>query len=254
MVTGLETFRAHFDDFIDQYLIIGGTACDLALTDAGLTFRATKDLDIVLCLESVDTGFGEAFWSFVRAGEYQSLEAAADGPRFHRFTRPRTDGYPVTLELFSRLPDLFGAGIKGHLTPIPMNDDVASLSAILLDDDYYEWARAGRTMINGLPVVRPEHLIPLKAKAWLDLTARAAEGRRVDSRDIRKHRNDVFRLYAIVDPDYLAMPATSIEADMRQFVERMRDEAIDPKAVGLGRITIDSALDALAVRYLDTTR
>ena len=62
MVKGLETFREHFANFTDCYLIIGGTACDLALTEAGLEFRATKDIDVVLCLETIDAEFGEAFW------------------------------------------------------------------------------------------------------------------------------------------------------------------------------------------------
>ena len=61
MVKGLERFREHFAAFADRYLIIGGTACDLALTEAGLEFRATKDIDIVLCLETVDAEFGRAF-------------------------------------------------------------------------------------------------------------------------------------------------------------------------------------------------
>ena len=43
MVRGLERFREHFEDFVDRYLIIGGTACDLAFTEAGPEFRATRD-------------------------------------------------------------------------------------------------------------------------------------------------------------------------------------------------------------------
>ena len=43
MVRGLDTFRTWFKDYSDNYIIIGGTACDAALSDAGLTARATKD-------------------------------------------------------------------------------------------------------------------------------------------------------------------------------------------------------------------
>ena len=42
-------------------MLFGGTACDLALTEAGLQFRATKDLDIVLCIEALDAAFARAF-------------------------------------------------------------------------------------------------------------------------------------------------------------------------------------------------
>ena len=41
MVTGLESFRRWFAEYTDQYTIIGGTACDLLMSEDGLDFRAT---------------------------------------------------------------------------------------------------------------------------------------------------------------------------------------------------------------------
>ena len=250
MVRGLERFREHFADFVDRYLIIGGTACDLALTEAGLEFRATRDIDIVLCVESVDAAFGKAFWSFVKSGAYESLEAPREHRKFYRFAKPGIDGYPMMLELFSGLPDVLDAEAVGHLVPIPISDEVSSLLAILLDAAYDRWIRAGRVMIGGLPVVRPEHLIPLKARAWLDLTARVKAGQRVDSRDIRKHRNDVFRLHAIIDPEYDMRLEDAIRSDMERFMTAMRNEAIDLRAMGLGGMSLDTVLDELASRYV----
>ena len=51
MVRGIESFRDWFHDYEDQYVIIGGTACDLLMTEEGLDFRATKDIDMVLIIE-----------------------------------------------------------------------------------------------------------------------------------------------------------------------------------------------------------
>ncbi len=48
MVKGLDLFREHFRGYADRYVLIGGTACDLAMGEAGLDFRATRDLDIIL--------------------------------------------------------------------------------------------------------------------------------------------------------------------------------------------------------------
>jgi len=53
VVEGLDRFGEHFAAYTDQYLLIGGAACTLAMDEAGQPFRATKDLDIVLCLESL---------------------------------------------------------------------------------------------------------------------------------------------------------------------------------------------------------
>lgn len=47
MVQGIESFRAWFKAFGDCYTVIGGTACDLLMTESGNEFRATKDIDIV---------------------------------------------------------------------------------------------------------------------------------------------------------------------------------------------------------------
>lgn len=61
MVNGLEHFRKHFAPYVDQYVLIGGTACTVIMQEAGLDFRATKDLDIVLYVEALHENFVRAF-------------------------------------------------------------------------------------------------------------------------------------------------------------------------------------------------
>ena len=68
MLTGIDKFREYFADYEDRYAIIGGAACDLLFGEAGLDFRATKDIDMVLCVEVVDIAFGKAFRAFLDAG------------------------------------------------------------------------------------------------------------------------------------------------------------------------------------------
>jgi len=100
MVKGLDLFREHFREYADRYVLIGGAACDLAMGEAGLDFRATKDLDIVLCVEALDKVFVEAFWTFVRDGKYQLQEKSTGRKQYYRFQKPDTEGYPFMLELF----------------------------------------------------------------------------------------------------------------------------------------------------------
>ncbi len=195
MVKGLALFKEHFRSYADRYVLIGGTACELAMEEVGLPFRATKDLDIVLCLEVLDRSFVEAFWEFVREGKYIVQQKSTGRQQFYRFKKPATEGYPFMLELFSRVPDMLRLANDSHLTPIPTEEEVASLSAILLDNNYYRFLHGGKKDSDGLSFVGPEHLIPLKARAWLDLTRRKEQGDAIDSKDIKKHKNDVFRLY-----------------------------------------------------------
>ena len=42
MVRGLKQFKEHFASFLDQYVLIGGTACTLLMEEAGLEFRAAS--------------------------------------------------------------------------------------------------------------------------------------------------------------------------------------------------------------------
>jgi hypothetical protein len=198
VVKGLEIFREHFRNFADRYVLIGGAACDIAMTAAGLAFRATKDLDIVLYVEALDAAFVQAFWEFVRAGGYEIQEKSTGEKQFYRFQKPRNPDYPFMLELFSRQPDVLQVPQGSHLTPLPLEEDISSLSAILLDNDYYDFIRTGRQEIDGLPMVGASRLIALKARAWLDLTERAERGEQIDSKTIKKHKNDVFRSIVIL--------------------------------------------------------
>jgi predicted nucleotidyltransferase len=57
MVYGLDTFLQYFKDFKDQYVLIGGSACDIVMQEYDIDFRSTKDLDIVLIIETLNTAF-----------------------------------------------------------------------------------------------------------------------------------------------------------------------------------------------------
>ena len=224
MVVGLDKFAEHFAGHRDGYVLIGGAAAWLVLDEAGLETRATKDLDIVLCVEVLDAAFVKAFWAFVQAGGYELQEKSTGEKIFYRFRKPAVEGYPVMLELFSRQPDGLVLGDDSHLTPIPVGQEVPSLSAILLNDDYYAFLHAHKREIEGVPVVSEECLILLKASAWLDLTRRKADGDNIGGRDINKHRNDVLRLYRLLSPDLRIELPETIRDDLDAFLREVTEE------------------------------
>ena len=65
MVRGIDKFKEFFMDFQDQYVLIGGVACDLIFEERDLTFRATRDFDMVLIVEALTPEFGVQFWNFI---------------------------------------------------------------------------------------------------------------------------------------------------------------------------------------------
>lgn len=250
MVRGLDHFKEHFTDYVDRYVLIGGTACTLVMEDVGLDFRATKDLDIVLYIEALDADFVSAFWEFINEGEYQNCQRSTGKEIFYRFSSPSNREFPAMLELFSRVPKTMQLSKGSHLTPIPVSEAVTSLSAILLDDHYYEFIHAGKQHVGGLPVVGASHLIPLKARAWIDLMDRKAAGADIDERDIRKHKNDVIRLYQLLSPSSRITVPQSIKQDMKQFLDRMDEEkSIDLKSLGIKNIELREVLITLREIY-----
>jgi hypothetical protein len=243
---GLEVFRQYFADFADQYVLIGGTASFLSMDAAGLDARLTKDLDIVLLAEALTPEFGRAFWRFVDAGGYRVQQEAAAPRRFYRFSKPVDPAFPAMLELFSRLPDGIRYSPPRVLTPIPFDESVVSLSAILLDDAYYAMLHQGMVRFDGLSWVNERVLIPLKMKAWLDLRERKAAGHAVDEKDIRKHFNDVLRLSRILPLDARVPLPEAVGADVATFIGAARSKADHTASLKLGvGVTLASLLDDL---------
>jgi hypothetical protein len=200
------------------------------MDEAGLEFRSTKDLDIVLHVEAMSAGFGEALWTFVKEGGSKIRESSSGTPNFYRFEKPSDGKFPVVLELFSRARGGLKLSDGCHLTPIPIDKDISSLSAILLDDDYYHFVISQRKESGGLSWVGAECLIPLKANAWLELSARKESGESVDSKVVNKHRKDVIQLSQLLVPTPRVKVAAKIYEHLLSFLDRLdRDASVNRK-------------------------
>ena len=57
MVSGFTKFKEKFQGFENQYVVNGGTACNLLMENEDKSFRATKDVDIVLMGNESETDF-----------------------------------------------------------------------------------------------------------------------------------------------------------------------------------------------------
>jgi hypothetical protein len=218
MVKGIDRFKAYFRDYTDQYVLIGGAACDISFGSNNAEFRATRDLDVVLIAESLTREFGQRFWEFIRDGGYQNRAKSSGASQFYRFDKPTQEGFPAMIELFARTEYILEDGAE--LTPIHIDDSISSLSAILLNDSYYDALLRGRDVIDGFSILRHSWLIPFKAKAWLDLNERNRRGEHVDSRNLKKHRNDIIRMAAELVLERCELPE-EVKSDMANFIEEM---------------------------------
>jgi len=136
MVRGINSFKEWFSGYEDNYVIIGGTACDLLMGAVGETFRATRDIDMVLIVEALSADFGSHIWEYVKKAGYEQRLKNTGTPEYYRFINPMSSEYPAMIELFSRRVEGVTLPTNSVLTPLPIDDETSSLSAILLDNDY----------------------------------------------------------------------------------------------------------------------
>ncbi len=227
MVKGLEKFKEYFDGFEDNYVIIGGTACDIALRDTDMRPRATDDIDMILVIEKMTPEFGQRFWEFIVEGKYETRQRKREdkepATEMFRFINPKS-GFPVQIELLSKYPDVLGEPTGFHLTPIPVGEEIPSLSAILLDEEYYRHTIDSSIIEDGIRIADPLSLLCLKVKAFLNLTEEKKTNPNVRGADIKKHRDDVFKLLAMrIDPFTPVELSATMKEELRTFISIMEE-------------------------------
>lgn len=230
-VIGIESFKAKFHDYSDCYTVIGGTACDILMAAEDFDFRATKDIDMIILLEDRYQEFAKMFWEYIKEGGYRCGWKQSDDIHFYRFTEPMP-GYPVQIELFSRKPD-YHLESDTAIVPIHISDDVSSLSAILLNDDFYTFMMKGRRVVDGICVLDAPYIIPFKMYAWLNLLNAKENGEHVNERDLKKHKYDVFRLLQIVTIGDGIHVDGIVGDTVRVFLEKLDPEPLNLRSIGL---------------------
>jgi hypothetical protein len=239
MVRGLDIFKKYFEQYPNNYIIIGGTACEIIIDEAGFVPRATKDIDIILVVEALSSDFVKQFWQFINDGKYQQREKSNDKREYYRFIKPGDTDFPHQIELFSRTPDVIVLEGEAHVTPIPVDDDLSNLSAILLNDDYYNYMIEHSQIEAGLHHANIEALICLKAKAFLEIKERIENGSKEDAKQLKKHKADVFRLTVMLTPQSIFELPDTIQAHVNQFAELTAGDFPDKaifKEMGLSNI------------------
>jgi len=228
-------------------VFIGGVACYLLYKQAGRDFRRTKDLDIVLCAGVLTKQFTEALFRFISEGGYEIKENATGARNLYRYTKPQDKSYPHQLEFFS--VNTINQPEDDRYTPIKMNAEYISLSALLLEPTYYYLLHLGKSIVEGFSVLRAEYIIVYKAKAWLDLSDRSAAGGIIRDTDIKKHIEDVFRMLSLLSPELRVSLPSVIKADMQLFVSRCAEQELNDLIEEYNGISQIEALDLIRQIY-----
>lgn len=197
-IVGLDKFLNHLHSHSDCYVVIGGIATRITLEDAGLEARVTKDFDVVLLADGTNAQFARDIANLLKEGQYQNYTSNEKRVCF-RFVKPQTNGYPTQIELFAGSNN---KTFERYLQKVPIVVDEEQLSAIILDENVFEFIKSRRVLTEeGLPIVDIYGLIALKSFAYFENFALYEKGKVTES-TYTKHKSDIIRLL-------LALPSGS---------------------------------------------
>lgn len=255
---GLNKFREAFEQFSDNYIVIGGTACDITMRGTVVRPRATHDIDMIIIVENITTQFVEQLWRFVHDGGYRPERRRLPDnvlPHYelYRFVNGRP-GYPEMIELLARHQDSIEVPLGLTIEAIQMDDDAYSLSAIVMDDDFYRFTIKHSKLTDGIRHADSAALIALKARAYLNLLADKSRGLHVNTKDIKKHRSDILKNVVIMPGNQVEAPHTIVSC-INEFVTSIRndwDEIAYPLAASLDQDVsfVKALVDQLAVLFI----
>jgi len=205
-LAGLSHFEEYFRELKDQYVIVGGFATlmllDRAIPNHG---KATHDIDLVL-LASRSEKMAGRIKTYIREGGYTIQKGQQDRYFYYRFVDPQEEGYAREIELFASEEYEIELDEGQHITPIDPEEGIYSLSAIMLDREYFEMIKSNIEEINGIPYSNTLATMLLKMSAVYDLYYR-------DDDKWKKHRRDILKLTQIL----------SDKRTMKNFAELLLD-------------------------------
>jgi len=228
----IDKIREYLGEYNANYVIIGGIACNLHLQEADIKGRATKDVDMIVVCEAITPEYLRQFWKFINDGGYKIHTDNSEKRRYYRFIKPTTPKFPPYIELFSRQPEGIWLPQDAHITCLKMDEEyLSSFSAILMADDYYNYAVSHSSEIQGVRVLDKDALIVLKAKAYLNNKIRKAEGDIVHQTNIAKHKNDVYRLSHLFSDEERHELPNDIKNDLTDFLSQLNADPITTKEI-----------------------
>ena len=83
----------------------------------------------------------------------------------------------------------------------------------------------------------------------MDLSDRKDAGEQIDSKNIRKHKNDVLRLASYLDIKDSLEIAGQIKVDAENFINKIKDDITEPRDLNLPDISYEELLERLKACY-----
>jgi hypothetical protein len=122
-----------------------------------------------------------------------------------------------------------------------------------MNDDYYNYMRQNCVNENGLQLANLDALICLKAKAFLEISARIEQGGKEDAKHLKKHKNDVFKLAAMLPAESKYELPVSIEQHLTEFLQKSENQLPEKQIfidMGLPTLSAERIIEQLKKSFL----
>ena len=114
---------------------------------------------------------------------------------------------------------------------------------------FYNFMIEGRRIVEDIPVLSTEYLIPFKMYAWLDLKQRKSNGEFVKEKDFKKHKYDVFRLMNIINESAKIKTQGLVREKVKEFLEKIVEENVPLNSL-YNLHTMEESIEILTAIYL----
>ncbi len=219
---GIDHFLGYMKGLESEYVVIGGGAAAILMEQEGLEFRATRDIDLVL-LTNTSASLNERITAYVNLGRFNKNERTEGAPRYYRFREPQDSSFAEMIEIFARNDQDIALAEGQYIIPI-QSDDIARISAILFDDEYFELIKLNCIRAEGgISIINAPGNICLKARAHREMSERKTKGENVDEKDIKKHRNDILRIAMTLKGGERIVLGPQAKNDLEIALEKLRE-------------------------------
>jgi len=219
---GLSHFEHYFRELKENYVVVGGFATimllDKEMDDHG---KATYDIDLVL-LTTTSAQMADKIKSYVKEGAYTIQKGQKEEYQYFRFVEPKVDGFAKEIELFAAEEYGIELDEDQRIIPIDPEEGIYSLSAIMLDKEYFEMIKNNIVDIEGVPCSNPQATILLKMSAMYDLSHRG-------DKKWKKHRRDILKLALLLTGEERIVLTGRMIEDVHFFIEHLN--TLTPKEI-----------------------
>ncbi|MFV0482071.1 MAG: hypothetical protein ACK5LP_08810 [Campylobacteraceae bacterium] len=210
-------FQEYFKDLDNFYVVVVGFAT-LMLLDSEFENhgKATFDIDLVL-LTSNSLEMTQRVKRYMKEGKYTVQIGEKERFKYYRFTKPQKDGFAKEIELVALNENHLELDDMQRIIPIDAEEGLYSLSAIILDVEYFEMIKNNIEKKLIAPCTNTQATIMLKISAFYDLKNRGDE-------KYKKHRRDILKLSLLLTGDEEIKLVGRMQQDFDAFIHHIEDE------------------------------